>query len=213
MEQVAIQGIPPICPLRSCVDLAERTRTGGRVAIALLCIFTLFAVQSWLGWTAWQTPSTQLPRFVLEGLRVGLGIGFAEELVFRGWLLEELQRDYRRSVALWASSVIFAILHFIRPLAEVVQTSPQFWGLLLLGLTLVWANRATGRLALPIGIHGGLFWGYYIVNVGQCIRYTQQVPTWVTGINQNPLAGVIGLLFLAGLAAYAWGRSRWHKAG
>jgi membrane protease YdiL (CAAX protease family) len=55
------------------------------------------------------------------------------------------------------------------------------------------------RLGIPIGLHAGLVWGYYIVNVGQLIEYSNQVPVWVTGIDGNPIAGVMGLLFLSGL--------------
>lgn len=55
------------------------------------------------------------------------------------------------------------------------------------------------RLGISIGLHAGLVWGYYIVNVGQLIEYSNQVPVWVTGIDGNPIAGVMGLLFLSGL--------------
>ena len=74
-------------------------------------------------------------------------------------------------------------------------------GLLLLGLTLVWAKRAGGgRLGLPIGLHAGFVWGNYIINVGQLVKYSGQVPDWITGVNRNPLAGVTGLLFLGAIA-------------
>jgi uncharacterized protein len=52
------------------------------------------------------------------------------------------------------------------------------------------------RLGLSIGFHAG----YYIINVGELVRYSGSVPDWVTGINGNPLAGAIGLLFLGTLA-------------
>jgi len=29
---------------------------------------------------------------------------------------------------------------------------------------------------LPIGLHSGLVWGYYIINVGQLVEYSGQVP-------------------------------------
>jgi membrane protease YdiL (CAAX protease family) len=140
---------------------------------------------------------------------VSLGIGFAEELLFRGWLLDELQRDYRPKTALWVDAAIYAGLHFIKPLSELIRTFITFPALLLLGITLVLAKRARGswegnfwrgRLGLPIGLHGGLVWGYYIINVGQLIDYPNQVPEWVTGIDRNPLAGFMGLLFLSALA-------------
>jgi hypothetical protein len=47
-----------------------------------------------------------------------------------------------------------------------------------------------------MGLHGGLVWGYYILNVGELVKYSDTVPTWITGIDRNPLAGVMGILFL-----------------
>ncbi len=191
----------------------RRTRQNGRdlligLGIGIISLLSLFLVEGWLGWLLWQQPSVFLPQLILEGLIVALGFGFAEELLFRGWLLDELQRDYRPRVSLWTNSCLFALLHFIKPLKEILRTSPQFPGLLLLGLTLVWAKRSTrSRLGLPIGIHAGLVWGIYIINVGQLVQYSGQVPDWITGVDRNPLAGVMGLLFLAVMAFWIRRRS------
>jgi hypothetical protein len=154
-----------------------------------------------LGWLRWQQPAIFLPQLILEGLVVALGYGLAEELLFRGWLLDELQRDYRPGVALWTNALIFAMLHFIKPLAEIVRILPQFPALVLLGLTLVWAKRCgNGRLGLPIGLHAGLICGYYIINVGQLVKYSGRVSEWIVGVDRNPLAGMMGLLFLGAIA-------------
>ncbi|MEG4057739.1 MULTISPECIES: type II CAAX endopeptidase family protein [unclassified Microcoleus] len=170
------------------------------LAIGLLLTFSLFAVQGLFGLVAWQN-SDNLPRIIAEGLLSALGVGFAEELVFRGWLLEELQRDYNYKISLWANSLVFALSHFIKPVAAMLRAWPQFPGLLLLGLILVWGKRSRqNRLGLSIGLHAGLVWGYYIINIGQLVRYSASVPEWVTGINGNPLAGAVGLLFLSVLA-------------
>lgn len=170
------------------------------LAIGLVLTFSLFAVQGLFGFVSWQN-SDNLPRIIAEGLLSALGVGFAEELVFRGWLLDELQRDYNDRVSLWANSVLFALSHFIKPVTAMLRTWPQFPGLLLLGLILVGGKRSRqNRLGLSIGFHAGLVWGYYIINIGQLVRYSGSVPDWVTGVNGNPLAGAIGLLFLSVLA-------------
>ena len=163
-------------------------------------VLSLFKFEGWLGWLVWQQPVIYLPQVILEGLVIGLGLGFAEELLFRGWLLDELQRDYSRRMALWMNALLYAVLHYIKPLAEILRTLPGFLGLFLLGLTLVWAKRSRNRLALPIGLHAGLFWGYYIINVGQLVQYSGKVPDWITGVDRNPLAGIIGLIFLSVIA-------------
>ncbi|MDX2239947.1 MAG: type II CAAX endopeptidase family protein [Leptolyngbyaceae cyanobacterium bins.302] len=182
-----------------------RTRQNGLellrgLGVGFISLFCLFTVEGWLGWVSWQMTQFS-PRFLLEGLMVALGIGFAEELLFRGWLVDELQQDYRPQVAIWNSSAIYALLHFVKPWSEILRTLPSFPGLLLLGLILGWIRQIHhGRLGFAIGLHAGLVWGYYIVNVGELLRYSNQIPTWVTGIDRNPLAGSMGLLFLSLIA-------------
>lgn len=171
------------------------------LAIGLTCVLVLFGLEGVLGWLIWQQPKVFFVKIVLEGLLVSLGVGFAEELLFRGWLLDELQRDYKFNIAIWIDAVLFAVAHFIKPLEAIIHTLPQFPALVLLGLTQVWGKQwRRGRLGLPIGLHSGLVWGYYIINVGQLIKYSSQVPNWVTGVNNNPLQGVMGVVFMGGLA-------------
>jgi hypothetical protein len=149
----------------------------------------------------WQPLPAGFGQILLEGLLVAVGIGFAEELFFRGWLLVELQRDYYPRFAFLLNAGIFALLHYLKPLEQILQTLPEFAGLFLLGMTLAFAKRATGgRLWLPMGLHAGLVWGYYAINVGNLAKFSETVPSWITGIHGNPLAGIMGLLFLGAIA-------------
>ena len=184
------------------------------LVISLCSLFSLFILETFFGWVIWQSPSEKLLQFILEGLFVSIGIGFAEELLFRGWLLDELERNYEPKVVLWASSIVYAVLHFIKPIEEILQTWLQFPGLVLLGLICVWAKRSSEiqlnqfsnkkqeLLGLPIGIHAGLVWGYYIVNVDGLVKYYDEVAEWLVGIDGNPLTGVMGLLFLGAIALW-----------
>lgn len=172
--------------------------------IGVTGVFLLFLFEGLLGWVQWQQPSLETVRIVLEGLLAALAIGFAEELFFRGWLLDELQRDYAPVMALWVNAIVFAALHLR------LWTFPA---LVLLGLALVWAKRSRSelmigkrrnRLGLPMGLHAGLVWGNYILEVGKLINYSDRVPVWVTGIDRNPLAGLMGILFFTALAFTMW---------
>ncbi len=174
------------------------------LAIAVTSVLLLMGLQTIFGWVAWKSTSPNLIRIILEGLLVSLALGFAEELLFRGWILDELQRDYIPSVVLWADAIIFAAIH-LRLLT--------FPALVLLGVALVWAKRSRGewqlgwrrdRLGLPIGLHGGLIWSNYILEVGQLTTYTGRVPAWVTGIDRNPLQGLVGILLMGALAIGMW---------
>ncbi|MEM1240287.1 MAG: type II CAAX endopeptidase family protein [Cyanobacteria bacterium P01_H01_bin.26] len=175
-------------------------------------VWVLFGVEVLLGWARFYP--TSLGFITLEGFGVGIGIGLAEELLFRGWLLAELQTSLPRAKAIMWSSIIFALAHFIKPLPEVLRTSPQFLGLLLLGLILGSSRyisrlqRPFSSLGLPLGLHAGLVWGYYIVDVGDLVLPSGRVPEWVTGIHGNPLSGALGIAILGCLSAYSWLRLR-----
>lgn len=161
----------------------------------------LFITQAIFGWLTISNSEESLLKIVIEGLLSAAGIAFAEELVFRGWILKEIERDFSKNTGLWCSSILFAVAHFLKPISEIIRTSIAFPALLILGLSLVWAKRAYGdRLSIAVGIHGGLVWSYYILNVGNLITYTDRVPEWITGINGNPIAGVFGLSWMAVLA-------------
>jgi uncharacterized protein len=173
------------------------------LSIGLLSVFGLFAIAAIFGWVIIKSSSIFLLRIVIEGLISALGIALAEELLLRGWLLDELKRDYATKIVLISNAFIFALVHFFKPLEEIVRTFPTFPALFILGLILVWAKRScSGRLGICIGIHGGLIWGYYILNVGQLLEYTGQVSPWITGVDNNPIAGMMGLVFLGILAVW-----------
>ena len=171
------------------------------LGLGIGALLGLLGLEAGLDWLRWQPSPDPLWRIVGEGLLVALAVALAEEILFRGWLLDELERDYAPTPALMGSSVIFAVLHFIRPLPEILRSWPRVFGLVLLGATLVWAKRCcAGQLGLAIGLHAGLVWGYYAIDVGQLVVYTGAVPPWVTGIHQNPLAGIMGFTCLGCIA-------------
>lgn len=185
---------------KNCIELLKG------LSIGLSSVIGLFLLESVLGWLDFNKPSASLISVIIEGLFMALLIGFAEELLFRGWLLTELQRDYPPRKASLIDALTFACLHFIKPLEQILKSLPQFPALVLLGLTLVWARWRHGqRLGICIGIHGGLVWGYYIFKVGNLLQYTEKAAPWLIGIDGNPLAGVMGLLFL-GILAFWMGR-------
>ncbi len=179
----------------------------------LLSLALLVLVQLGLGWARLRPDlGWELVGIGLAGAITALAVGWSEEILFRGWLLWELEQGGSLSGALTISSLIFALAHFIKPLDVLLAMLPQFLGLLLLGIVLVCARRipldsaATTGLGHPVGLHSGLVWGYYLVNVGHLITPTGAVPAWVTGLDDNPLAGLLGLALLSLLGGifYRW---------
>jgi membrane protease YdiL (CAAX protease family) len=134
-------------------------------------------------------------------------------LLFRGWLLWELEQGSSRELALLLNSLLFALVHFIKPLATLLALLPQFFGLWLLGMALVLARHLAlppmprqTSLGVTVGLHGSLVWGYYLVDVADLLQVTGRVPVWVTGVGQNPLAGLLGITLLGLLAIFLY---RW----
>ncbi len=178
------------------------TRKNGLLLLAGLIIglgftFALFITQGIFGWLTWQSPRLPLLQLILEGSATSLGVGLAEGLFFRGWMLDELERDYQPQVALIVDAGLYALLHFLKPIPVILQSLPEFPGLCLLATLVIIAKRQNGNLlGMSIGLHAGMIWAYYIVNVGNLVRYSGRVPNWVTGINGNPISGILGLIFL-----------------
>ncbi|MBE9048301.1 CPBP family intramembrane metalloprotease [Pleurocapsales cyanobacterium LEGE 10410] len=124
-----------------------------------------------------------------------------EELVFRGYVFSTLLSDNSYWLAATMSSLIFALLHLIW---ERKATFPQIPGLWLMGMVLVMARLVNNNnIYLALGLHAGWIWGLTCIDSAKLITYKQQ-NHWLTGINQQPLAGVAGIfcLTITGLALW-----------
>lgn len=180
------------------VSAANLQEFVGGLTIGFGFCWSLFIFEAVCGWIDIASSELNLVKVAIEGLFSAFAIAVTEELLFRGWLLDELRRDYKFNTAIGANALIFAVMHFIKPWAEIIRTIVTFPALVLLGIALAIAKqRCHNRLGMPIGLHAGLVWGYYIVNVGELITYSDRVPVWITGIDNNPIAGIVGLTFLS----------------
>jgi membrane protease YdiL (CAAX protease family) len=145
---------------------------------------------------------------LLNGLLLLAGVGFAEELLFRGWLWGELELQFGACRALLLQALIFALLHpWYR--APGLEGLGLLGGLFLLGLVLALQRRAdAGSLWGAIGLHGGLVGGWFLVQKG-LLQISQTAPAWWVGpgvSDINPIGGLIGWI---GLGALLWVRRRW----
>lgn len=144
---------------------------------------------------------------LLNAAALGLGVGFAEELLFRGWLLGELNLLIGKQRALWLQAVLFSLVHTRFNLPP-LQLLGLLIGLLLLGLALGLQRRADGGLLWgAIGLHGGLVAGWFLLHQGLA-TISPTAPTWLMGPN-NPIGGLVGWL---GLVLLLLVRRRWWAA-
>lgn len=173
------------------------------LALGIAGLAVIFSLESWLGWIQWQKQNLhQLRSILLPILGLGLWVGITEELVFRGFLLDNLNKNYFIAIAAAISSFIFALLHLIW---EQKETVPQLPGLWLMGMVLVGAVLVDdGNLGLAWGIHAAWIWGLSCLDSAQLIEYTGKGADWLTGLGKQPLAGVAGIVCLLGTGLTLW---------
>ncbi|MBD2629525.1 CPBP family intramembrane glutamic endopeptidase [Trichormus variabilis] len=171
--------------------------------LGVLGLFVVFTCQFWLGWCYLEKSNIKLiPTILLPISLVALFVGGIEELVFRGFLLTQLEKDYAIWVAAIISSLIFALLHLVW---EQRETAPQIPGLWLMGMVLVVARFAdSNNLGIAWGLHAGWVWAIATIDTAELITYTGKVSEWLTGKNKKPLAGLAGVLCVLGTGAILW---------
>ncbi len=141
---------------------------------------------------------------LINSLVLLLGVGFAEELIFRGWLLEELKNQFGLKKSIILQSLIFSIVHIGFNL-PIWQMFGILFGLFLLGILLAFIRlRDKNSLWGCIGLHGGLVGGWFLVNNG-LFEISKDAPIWLVGpgaINTNPLGSLWGISLLSFLCFF-----------
>ena len=139
------------------------------------------------------------PIILLNSIVLGLGVGFAEEIIFRGWLLEELKFEYGTKISIALQAIIFSFVHNL--------SNEIFWniiglrlGFILLGIFLSLVKiRDKGSLWNCIGLHGGLVGIWFFINNG-LIEFKENTPSFLAGpFTQNipnPIGSFSAILIL-----------------
>jgi len=174
----------------------------GGLAKAALLLAGVVAVALLSGMAHW-TGQLGLPQ-LLNALALLLGVGFAEELLFRGWLWGELEvlLGGRRATALQAG--LFALVHPWYQLPA-LQAIGLLIGLVGLGLVLARQRRCDGGcLWGAVGLHGGLVGGWFALQSG-LLQLVPTAPAWLIGpggSGANPIGGALGWLGLGMLLGW-----------
>tara|TARA_B100000965_G_scaffold394_1_gene356 strand:- start:2768 stop:3619 length:852 start_codon:yes stop_codon:yes gene_type:complete len=125
-------------------------------------------------------------------------IVLAEEIIFRGWLMEEMVLLYglRRGIIL--QSAIFSLAHY-RSDIGLLALIPFLIGLFLFGLILTLRRTIDkGSLFGCIGLHGGFVAIWYLFDSGM-ITFSLDTPYYLLGPSKNmvnPIGSVIGIFIL-----------------
>jgi hypothetical protein len=180
----------------------------------------IYAFEMAMGWVsfegwAWETSS---PSYVVFSLFALLGtfitVGVSEEVLSRGYHLQNMAEAMSPRWAVFLSSALFAVLHLPNPHAS----AASFVGVLASGYFLAFAWQRTRNLWLPIGIHigwnffEGAIFGYPVSGMPGFNLILQNVsgPEIVTGGGFGPEAGLVvyPAIILGAVLVWAYTRNR-----
>ena len=135
---------------------------------------------------------------LLNSILLIISIVLAEEIIFRGWLLEEMVLLFGLKRGIIFQSAIFSFAHY-RSDIGFLSLIPFFSGLFLFGLVLT-LRRTIDRGSLwgCVGLHGGLVGIWYLVDSGM-IAFSFDTPYYFLGPSEymiNPISSVIGIAIL-----------------
>ncbi len=163
--------------------------------LLLLFILIPLFLGSWAKWNVLLESS-----IIFNSILLCLGVGFAEEVLFRGWLFGEMNHLFGSRLALVLQAAIFSLVH--------VRFDLGFWslfgllvGLFLLGLVLALLRRIDhGSLWGCVGLHGGLVGGWFFIS-NALVEVKAGFPSWLFGSGSggpdfNPIGGLLAILML-----------------
>ena len=190
------------------------------VLIAGLMIASMFAIELMGGWLTiddFAFSHTSAGRILFQSLALLVGfvvVGWSEELLFRGYWLQNLSEGLTLGLGILISSVLFSLAHAGNPgfsLGALI-------GLFLAGVFFAYSLLRSGNLWLPIGLHigwnffEGPIFGFQVsgLEAFRLIENTVRGPDIIVGGAFGPEAGLVLVpaLLLGTLLIYIYTRNR-----
>ena len=142
-------------------------------------------------------------------------VGFWEELVFRGYVLQNMAEGMGMTKAVLVSCALYGLVHAANPNAGLLSTTI----IALFGYLRIYGYLSTGQLWLSIGMHTG--WNFFQATVfgyaasghaeeWRLFTHEPAAASWLSGGDFGPEASVIMIpvVLIALLIMRAWSRSR-----
>jgi uncharacterized protein len=131
------------------------------IAITFVLMLVIYAIEYSMGWLkfesfAWQTEGSLTLIFrTLKYFVVYMLVGWNEELIYRGYILQTLISGINLPWAILISSVYFGLEHLSNPYSSWMAAT----GIFFIALLFIYAYIRTGQLWLAIGLHIG--WNFF----------------------------------------------------
>ena len=160
----------------------------------LLLVFCLFIFL--LGWVDSFDKIKAIE--LLNAILLIFSIVLAEEIIFRGWLMQEMVLLFGSRKGIIFQSAIFSLAHY-RSDIGLLALFPFLAGLFLFGLVLTFRRALDkGSLWGCIGLHGGFVGIWYLFDSGMVV-FSIDTPFYLLGPSKsmvNPIGSVVGIIIL-----------------
>jgi membrane protease YdiL (CAAX protease family) len=169
--------------------------------IPAILMSLVFLIEWALGYITFEGFAWQFEDFSTVTRSLGFGfltfvlVAISEEVLSRGYHLQNLTEGLNLFWGLIISSSIFSVLHLANPSSGI----SAFTGLIAAGIFLAFGWLRTRQLWLPIGLHLG--WNFFEGNIFgyqvsgletfRLLRHSVHGPTWLTGGAFGPEAGLV----------------------
>ncbi len=135
---------------------------------------------------------------LLNAILLIVSIIFAEEVVFRGWLMEEMVLLFGLRNGIIFQSIIFSLAHY-RSDIGLLNLIPFLIGLFLFGIVLTLRRTMDkGSIWGCIGLHGGFVGIWYLFDSGMVV-FASDTPYFFLGPSKNmvnPIGSFVGIIIL-----------------
>jgi len=200
------------------------------LVLAIVSMSMVYTLGVFLGVYAWDVGGGEGSYILAQLLKIAIGgmlIGLFEEILFRGFIFSALRKSLGLLASILWSSVLFAIVHFIKPV-DLQVTDQWYSGLLLfghlfsgvsdtflqeactlfcMGAVLATLSGWTKSVYLSIGLHAGWVW------VMMCFRLfteNQGNLVWLYGTSDwLPNSWMGPMMALIVLVAVVLTRKKW----
>ncbi len=225
---IALTATPAVYIARRWIDKKDFTSLGLKIswrgaadvlfgfALSGIMMAAVFGVMLALGYISnvqmtvmdWSTAALLAGSLLTMAL-----VGFWEELVFRGYILQNMSEGMGMTTAVLISCIVYGLVHSANPNAGFLSTGI----IILFGYLRIYGYLSTGQLWLSIGMHTG--WNFFQATVfgfaasghaenRTLITHDSLASDWLTGGGFGPEASVITIpvVLIALFAMRAWSR-------